>query len=130
MGGAFPDHQQFGESADVLVVDDHSDLLELVRIVLEREGFTVASTLTAEEALAAIEQARPGLVLTDIYMPGMDGLTLVNRLRKRPDPLQVMVMSADRLTVPDGIPFIPKPFDLGELVSIVAAALERENSRK
>ena len=130
MGGPFPDSPGSGASADVLVVDDHKDLLDLIRIVLEREGFKVASTLTAEEALAAIEQARPGLVLTDIYMPGMDGLTLANRLRKRPEPVQVMVMSADRLPLPDDIPFIPKPFDLNELVAIVAAALERDAGRE
>lgn len=117
------------ESADVLIVDDHVDLLDLIRIVLEREGYRVESTLTAEEALVAIERARPGLVLSDIYMPGMDGLTLAVRLRKLPDPVPVMLMSADRFSLPDDIPFIPKPFDLSELVAIVTAALERECRR-
>ncbi|MGI9252212.1 MAG: response regulator transcription factor [Thermomicrobiales bacterium] len=111
--------------ADVLVVDDHVDLLDLIRIVLEREGYTVASSLTAEAALATIDCGRPGLVLSDIYMPGMDGLMLADRLRRRPDPVPVMLMSADRFALPEDIPFIPKPFDLGELVSIIAATLDR-----
>jgi two-component system response regulator GlrR len=114
-----------GGIADVLVVDDHLDLLELIRIVLEREGYRVEATLDAESALAAIERARPGLVLSDIYMPGMDGLALAESLRQRPDPVPVMLMSADRFSLPDDIPFIPKPFDLNELVAIVTSALDR-----
>lgn len=119
-----------GARADVLVVDDHVDLLDLLKIVLEREGYRVESTLTAEEALLAVERVRPGLVLTDIYMPGMDGLTLAVTLRKRPDPVPVLLMSADRVSLPDDITFIPKPFDLDELVSVVSAALEGESAAR
>jgi two-component system, NtrC family, response regulator GlrR len=114
------------ESAEVMVVDDHADLLDLIRIVLEREGYRVRSMLTAEAALAAVEADRPGLVLSDIYMPGMDGLALAIELQNRPDPVPVMLMSADRFALPDDIPFIPKPFNLAELVAIIGETLERE----
>lgn len=65
----------------VLIVDDNPINLKLARDVLEAHGFQVAAAASAEEALTAIESRLPQLVLMDIGLPGMDGLTLTRLLK-------------------------------------------------
>jgi CheY-like chemotaxis protein len=69
---------------DVLVVDDHPANTKLVSFVLEGRGIKVRSARNADEALAELESARPDLVLMDVQLPGVDGLTLTRRLRADP----------------------------------------------
>ena len=79
----------------VLVVDDHAVLRTGLRLMLEREEDMdcVGEAGSAEEALRAVERVRPGLVLTDLEMPGMGGLEGVARLRERHPELPVLVLS-------------------------------------
>jgi len=65
----------------VLVVDDNELNLELASFVLRADGFEVACAPGAEQALLAIAAARPALILMDIQMPGVDGLTLTRQLK-------------------------------------------------
>jgi len=65
----------------VLVVDDNELNLELASFVLRADGFEVVCALGADEALAAIAARRPDLILMDIQMPGVDGLTLMRQIR-------------------------------------------------
>ena len=67
----------------VLVVDDDERMRALVRDNLEHEGYTVAEAGNADAGLAAIEQARPGLVLVDVMMPHVDGWELLRRIQER-----------------------------------------------
>ena len=65
----------------ILVVDDNPTNAKLVRIILEDEGLTVRTAVDAEDALRIIEQFAPRLILMDLQLPGMDGLTLTRQLR-------------------------------------------------
>jgi CheY-like chemotaxis protein len=67
--------------ARILVVDDNPVNLRLATLLLQKEGYTVDNADSAESALQVIEQSVPDLILMDISLPGMDGLTLTRRLK-------------------------------------------------
>jgi len=82
----------------VLVVDDDPDIRLALEMLLGYEGYAVWTAKDGEEALARVESEagkgrRPGVVMTDLKMPRMDGLELLERLRARPDPSPVILIS-------------------------------------
>jgi CheY-like chemotaxis protein len=81
---------------DILVVDDTWDCLLVLRLMLERYGFTVRAAQSAEEALEKIQARLPDVVMLDVMMPGMSGLQLLERLRSDPatSGIPVIVVSA------------------------------------
>ena len=107
----------------VLVVDDDAPLRELLRLSLERAGYSVRQAENVTAALAAIDEQAPELVLLDVVMPGADGWALLRRLEERHGSIPVIMYSGQ---VDDGIAgeaaergasgFIGKPFDPDELV--------------
>ncbi|MCU1430445.1 MAG: putative two-component system response regulator, partial [Actinomycetia bacterium] len=78
----------------VLVVDDNSDLRQLVAFHLGRQGFQVVTASDGFEALAVFERSRPDLVLLDIMMPRRDGFEVLADLRHRDDRVPVVMLSA------------------------------------
>jgi CheY-like chemotaxis protein len=111
--------QTRSEPPTVLIVDDEPAIVDLLSQLLEDEGFRVVS---AGDGLAAWETAqklRPDLVIADVMMPRMDGFTLVDRLSDGEHPVPVILMSAAVESRRQGVPFIAKPFDLGELLDLV-----------
>jgi DNA-binding response OmpR family regulator len=103
----------------VLVVDDERFLVDLIADVLEDEGFAVIRAYDGLQATRAIRRRLPNLVITDIMMPRMDGLSLAHGLRNRKDPIPVILMSAARRELSDlDVPFLPKPFDIEEIVAL------------
>ena len=118
-------------SAPVLVVDDDQKIVALVRIYLEREGFAVVEAHDGRQALAAIEAHVPRLVILDIMLPELDGLTVLRRLRERSD-IPVLMLSArgsgdHRVEAirQEADDYLPKPFSPAELVARVQAILHR-----
>jgi CheY-like chemotaxis protein len=116
----------------VLVVDDNPVNLKLACFVLERSGYRVRSAANAEEALAAIAELKPRLVLMDIQLPGMDGLELTRRLKADPATRDIAIVAVTsyamkgdeekaRLAGCDG--YISKPIDTRALPDQVAARL-------
>src|SRR5512134_873373 len=71
--------------APILVVDDDTDALEIVRTYLESRGYEVATALDGKEALARLEEIRPAVVLLDVMMPGMDGWEVARVIKNHPD---------------------------------------------
>ncbi|MDO9709340.1 ATP-binding protein [Paracraurococcus lichenis] len=117
-------------ASPILLVEDEAPLRLLGTRLLERAGHGVLAADSAESALALLEEgARPAMLVSDVAMPGMDGLDLARRLRARWPALPVLLLSgyAERVIeeVPDieGIRFLAKPFGAAELLREVAAAL-------
>ncbi len=117
----------------LLVVEDVPDTLKLVELTLTFKGYRVVTATNGQEALKAIEEERPSLIITDILMPRMDGFTLVHRLRVRPETrsLPVIFLSATYVAPEDkdfaaaiGVSqFIEKPIDIEELLRTVEKLL-------
>jgi CheY-like chemotaxis protein len=109
----------------VLVADDDPPILEFVGELLTAEGYDVR---LATDGLTALDQALavpPDLVLTDIHMPGLDGLSLAAHLRERDRGFPVILMSAaPPRPRPSTVGFVRKPFDIGQLLGAVASALD------
>ena len=107
----------------VLVVDDDAGLREFVRVNLELEGYTVREASSAEDALDAIEDQAPALVLLDVVMPGVDGWQMLQRMQERYGSIPVIMFSGkvDPSTADDAEErgargFIGKPFDPRQLI--------------
>ncbi|HLM65920.1 MAG TPA: response regulator [Longimicrobium sp.] len=70
--------------ATILVVDDNTDNVEILRAFLESRGFTIAEARDGRAALAKMEEVRPDLVLLDVMMPGMDGWEVCRVIKQHP----------------------------------------------
>jgi CheY-like chemotaxis protein len=79
----------------ILVVDDDATTLQMIRHQLKSAGYAVETASDGEKALGLIRRRRFDLVLLDVWMPGMDGLAMLTRLRDEPVPPRVVVMTAD-----------------------------------
>jgi excisionase family DNA binding protein len=108
----------------VLVVDDDTRLREYMRVNLELEGYTVREAEGAEEALRAIEDKAPDLVLLDVVMPGVDGWQLLQKLQERHGSIPVIMFSGqvDERSAAEAEQrgargFVGKPFDPQELLA-------------
>ncbi len=118
-------------SAPILVVDDDPKIVALVRTYLERERFTVVTATNGRSALRAIEEDTPRLVVLDLMIPEIDGLTVIRRARELGE-VPILVLSA-RAGVGDRIlglsegadDYLPKPFSPAELVTRVRTILRR-----
>ena len=118
----------------ILAVDDDSDIRDMLRDILEMEGYSVATAANGLEALRAVYQSRPALVITDIAMPEMDGWTFLARLREFTD-IPVIMLSAlgeehDKVRgLREGADdYVVKPVLRAELLARVEALLRRTRS--
>jgi DNA-binding NtrC family response regulator len=115
--------------ARVLVVDDDDGIRESAAIALEKIGHRVWRASDAASAMQLLREHRVDVVLSDIYMPGDDGLTLMQAIRERNDPPHVILMTA-RGTIETtalaqrfgAFDYLAKPFDAAQLIDRVAAA--------
>lgn len=108
----------------ILVVDDEKDIRHLVRILAERAGYRVQEAASAEEALALLEERvfEPQLLLTDIVMPGMNGLSLAARAHHLRPTLPVIFMSGfanEYQAELSGSVCLRKPFKAQELIAAI-----------
>lgn len=123
----------------ILVVDDHPINLKLACDVMEHEGYLVDRAGTAEAALACIECHLPDLILMDLGMPGMDGLTLTRLLRSRDSTRNVLVVAVtafamkrdEEKAMEAGCDaYIAKPIDTRKLPAQMAALLAKNARRE
>ncbi len=124
---------------DILIVDDESDIRELVAGVLEDDGYEARGAADSDAALAAIADRRPSLVLLDVWLKGsrLDGLDLLDEIKRRDASLPVLIISghgnldtavaAIRRGAAD---FIEKPFEAERLLHLVSRATETQRLRR
>jgi two-component system response regulator GlrR len=116
-------------TGDILLVDDDPDLLKLISLRLASAGYRVRTADSGETALAALAIAPPGIVITDMRMPGIDGMQLFEAIHRQHPALPVIILTAHG-TIPDAVNatqrgvfgFLTKPFDSQELLQKVASA--------
>ena len=117
--------------AHILVVDDDEDILRLLSIRLRARGFRVSTAASAEEALARIAVDPPRAVVSDVRLPGRDGLALFEEIRSTRPTLPVILLTAHG-TIPDAVDatsrgvfgYLTKPFDSQVLLEKIDQALQ------
>lgn len=114
----------------VLILDDQEYLRDIMATILADAGYPAVAVETADEALRALEELRPDLLVLDVSMPKIGGLELLDQLRAQPAwaTLPVVIVSGDptRLVAVEGRPNVvalSKPFDASDLVAEVARFL-------
>ena len=115
---------------NLLVVDDDADMLRLLTMRLTAAGYRVTAVTSAEAALTQLQLERPQLVLSDVRLPGKDGLALFDEIRAQHPSLPVILLTAHG-TIPDAVEatergvftYLTKPFDGKALLNKIAEAL-------
>ena len=124
---------------DILVVDDEQDIRDLVAGVLEDEGFETRTAANSDQALAALAERRPALVILDVWLQGskLDGIELLDEFRQRSPELPVIVISGHGnietavAAIKRGAhDFIEKPFQTDALLLTIRRATENERLRR
>lgn len=118
----------------VLLVDDDGSILSLARLYLEREGFRVETCQDGLKAIETVQKLRPGLMVLDVMLPGLDGFEVCRRLRAANHPIPVIMLTARDEDVDKILglelgadDYLTKPFNPRELVARVKAILRRSN---
>jgi len=115
----------------VLIADDEKNIVQLARMYLQAEGFSVETAANGKETLEKVKQARPDLLVLDLMMPELDGWEVCRRLRKESDlPIIMLTARGDDVDKIVGLElgaddYMTKPFNARELVARVKAVLRR-----
>jgi two-component system nitrogen regulation response regulator NtrX len=126
-------------SADILIVDDETDIRELIGGILEDEGYEARLAANSDDALAAISERRPSMVVLDIWLQGskLDGLDLLIEIKKAHEDLPVVIISghgnietAVSAIKRGAYEYIEKPFKADKLVHVVGRALETSRLKR
>lgn len=123
----------------ILVVDDDPDIVHFVRVNLELEGFDVITASDGQQGLDLLNETRPDLVLLDVMMPEMDGITVLRKLRAHPSAANTSVILLTAKALPEdrvrGLElgaddYVTKPFDVSELMARIKAVLRRSQAMR
>jgi two-component system KDP operon response regulator KdpE len=122
------------EKSRVLVVDDEPQITRVLKTVLTSQGYQVRVAAEGESALTNVSEWRPELVITDLYMPRMDGVELCRRIRALSAvPIIVLSVKGEERTKVEALDsgaddYVTKPFGIDELLARVRAALRRSGA--
>jgi DNA-binding response OmpR family regulator len=121
----------------ILIVEDETNIIQLDRLYLEREGFTVEAATDGQAGLQAIERLHPALVVLDVMLPVMDGLVVCQALRAAKNQVPVIMATArdDDIDKILGLElgaddYLTKPYNPRELVARVKAVLRRTSAQE
>ncbi|NNL94281.1 MAG: response regulator, partial [Xanthomonadales bacterium] len=129
--------QATDKTTSVLIVDDESAIREMVRFSLQNAGMVVTGVDNARNALDAISENRPDIILMDWMMPGISGLELTRRLRREPATAEIpVIMLTAKITEDDKVlglesgcdDYVLKPFSPRELIARIKAVLRRTSA--
>ncbi len=119
----------------ILIVDDDSNICELLRLYLEKDGFQADIVTDGIKALEAFQSLKPDLVLLDIMLPGMDGWQICREIRKTSQtPIIMLTAKGETFDKVLGLElgaddYITKPFETKEVIARVKAVLRRSSSQ-
>ncbi len=124
------------QAGQVLFVDDESEFRELISHLLEREGFSVLTASEGESALKTVRTGKPDVVLSDIKMPGMDGMELLKSLQKL-DPELPVVLITGYGDIPGAVEamqagaydYLVKPFQHDETIRVLRRAMDERRQK-
>jgi DNA-binding response OmpR family regulator len=118
--------------AKILICDDEQEILDITRMILEDEGFTVTAVLDSLSVESLIEKEKPDVLLIDLWMPGLSGDQVVKKLRNNANVgnIPIVVISASRdgkeIAYASGADdFLEKPYDINSLISVVTKHLDK-----
>jgi two-component system phosphate regulon response regulator PhoB len=123
-----------GKRESILIVEDEEDILEVIQYNLAREGYRVTGVRDGEKGLARARKDSPDLVLLDLMLPGLDGLTVCRRLKEDPVtraiPIVMVTAKGEESDIVLGLglgadDYVAKPFSPRELVARVRSVLRR-----
>ena len=129
-----PDSGVNGTKLQILLVEDESALVEILRYNLEKEGFAVATAADGEAALEAVTDHKPDLLILDWMLPHISGLEICRQLRRKPETRELpIIMLTARGEESDRVrglevgadDYVAKPFSPSELIARVRALLRR-----
>ena len=120
----------------ILVVDDNTDILQIVKIILENNGFEVVVTPNGEETLLKTETFHPQLILMDVFLSsGIDGREICKTLKANPETKDIpVILFSAQVKMEDGFKswgaddFIAKPFEVKELINKIKSHLTESNA--
>ena len=122
------------DKSRVLVVDDEPQITRVLKTVLSSQGYQVRTAAEAESALSSLNEWHPELVITDLYMPRMNGVELCRRIRAvSAVPIIVLSVKGEERTKVEALDsgaddYVTKPFGTDELLARVRAALRRRGA--
>ncbi len=123
----------------ILVVEDEEDIRELVSYTLLKEGYQVASVASGEEAISVVQIKPPDLIVLDLMLPGVDGLTVCQRLRADPQTAHTAIVMltarGEEVDIVSGLnmgadDYITKPFSRNVLLARIRAVLRNTGLRQ
>ena len=121
----------FTDNRKILIVDDDANICELLRLYLQKDGFSTAVALNGQAALELLERENPDLILLDIMMPRLDGWQVCREIRKTSNvPIIMLTAKSETFDKILGLElgaddYIVKPFDTKEVIARIKAVLRR-----
>jgi len=123
-------------NSKILIVDDEKNIVELIRLYLEKEGYRTVCAYDGDEAMNMFRLHNPTMVILDIMLPGMDGWQVCKEIRKSADtPIIMLTAKSDTFDKVLGLElgaddYITKPFEAKELLARVKAVLRRSETQE
>ena len=122
----------------ILIADDEAEVVQLVRMILEWEGYTVVAAADGLETLERAEIDKPDLILLDVRMPKMSGLTVLEHLARSETASIPVIMLSVVTTQPDvrsalqrgAVAYLTKPFELKEMTRLVDQILAMDDAKR
>jgi len=118
----------------ILVIDDNTDILELVEIILLRHGFEILISPKAEETLTNVENFAPQVILLDVFLAGVNGIDICRELKANTKTAHIPIIMYSAHTNKNAImqqcnanDFLAKPFDISNLIDKIEFQLKNSN---